>query len=172
MSVSVLTSAFCSCDHATLLPNLPLIPSLHSKSFCFPSCISQAATACRHSIGHLHIKDTVCFLHLWQSLHLSQSVHLLCLASCLPFISLLSSSERQKEKGSETMCVSVITDYWHFLHHKVMGFVLFFMQMSGKIKRISQHICVSLDHRVSLTGVLMNQLKTVSDYHKMLKQIS
>lgn len=52
------------------------------------------------------------------------------------------------------------------------GFVLFFMQMSGKIKRISQHICFSLDHRVSLTGVLMNQLKTVSDYHKMLKQIS
>lgn len=42
--------------------------------------------------------------------------------------------------------------------------------MSGKIKQISQHTCITLDHRVSLDWVLMHQLKTVSDYHKTLKQ--
>lgn len=104
MSVSVVTSAFCGCDHAAHLPSLPLTPLFHSKSLCFFSCLSQAAKTSCHSIGHLHIKDTVCFLWLWQSLHLAQSVHLLCIASCLPFISLLSRSERQKEVKEARQC--------------------------------------------------------------------
>lgn len=53
---------------------------------------------------------------------------------------------------------------------KFLEVFFFKLQMSGKIKWISQHTFVSLDYRVSLTGVLMNQLKIVSDYHKTLKQ--
>lgn len=49
MSVVALILSYvrsCSCDHAA---NLPSLPSLPSKSLCFPSCLSQAV------IEHLHI---------------------------------------------------------------------------------------------------------------------
>lgn len=95
MSVSVVTSAFCSCVHAAHLPRLPLTPLLQINPFVSLHAFLRLPRRVVTPSGTFILKTPFVFYGFD---NLSQSVHLLCLASWVPFISLLSSSERQKEK--------------------------------------------------------------------------
>lgn len=70
-------------------PNLPL----HIKSYCFHPLLLCRGGSASPILSEglitsrcLRIKGIICFQRFWQSLNLSQRVHLLCLALCLAVI--------------------------------------------------------------------------------------